>query len=615
MKAYVFDIETDGLYGTKIHCLVFSDGETITSLTSYDDIRNFLLSSDVLIGHNIQRFDIPTLERLLKIQVKAKLVDTLALSWYLEPSRVLHGLEAWGEDFGVPKPKIDDWSNLSVDEYIHRCTEDVKINSKLWTKFRKKLIRLYGTWEEAQKFLEYMEFKMDCAREQERSQWKLDKEYALKSLQMLQETKEQKLATLAAAMPSLPRMAKRQRPAKPFKKDGTLSTTGTRWFKLLRDHNLPKDFDGVIEEVVAYDPPNPGSPVQVKEWLSSMGWKPQTFKFVKEDDGTTRKIPQINLEHGGGLCPSVLKLADSNPAVSLLDALGVISHRIGILNGFLAFAGEGTFVQAQVQGLTNTLRFKHKTAVNLPKVGKPYGEEIRGCLIARDGYELCGSDMASLEDRLKQHFIYPYDPDYVNEMNVEGYDPHLSLALLAGAVTQEQVDAYKAGTDKSIKPIRDIYKSGNYACQYGAGPARLALTADIKLKEAERVHKAYWDKNKAIKKVADNQRVKEIDGVMWLLNPISKFWYHLKYEKDKFSTLVQGSASYVFDMWVKTFRAIRPQLTAQFHDEVVLEIKKGNREKCTALLKNSIEQLNNVLQLNRRLDIDVQFGDRYSSIH
>ena len=95
-------------------------------------MEKFFGEADVLVGHNIIRYDIPTVERILGVQVKAKLVDTLMLSWYLFPNRLMHGLEDWGEEFGVPKPKITDWDNLSTEEYIHRCEEDVKINTKLW---------------------------------------------------------------------------------------------------------------------------------------------------------------------------------------------------------------------------------------------------------------------------------------------------------------------------------------------------------------------------------------------------------------------------------------------------------------------------------------------------
>ncbi len=617
-NVYIFDIEADGLLdeATHIHCLSYYDVSTgeSNSLTSYNDIKEFVENADVLIGHNIIRFDVPLFAKF-KISSRASLVDTLALSWYLYPDRNVHGLESWGDDFGVPKPVVTDWKNLSQEEYIHRCEEDVKINVKLWKKQRRYLEQIYGSWEEAKKLIDYLSFKMDCAREQERSKWKLDKAYAEKSLQMLQDTREGKLATLVAAMPQIAVYAQRRAPEKPFKKDGSLSVAGAKWKALLRENKLPENYQEEVKELLKYEPPNPNSSKQVKDWLFSLGWKPATFKYVKEEDGTVRKIPQIREEHSEDLCPSVLRLANLSASILDLQGLGIISHRIGLLNGFINSADNDNFVAAQIAGLTNTLRFKHKTVVNLPKVGKPHGEEIRGALIAREGCELCGADMSGLEDRLKQHFIYPFDPEYVKEMSNDDYDPHLSLALLAREVTTEQVEAYKSGTNKSIKPIRDIFKNGNYACQYGAGPPRLALTADISLRKAEQVWKTYWEKNWAIKKVAEQQLVKTINSQMWLYNPISQMWYSLRYEKDKFSTLIQGTASYVFDEWVHIFRSKRPQLTAQFHDEAVLEIKLGFRDKAEKLLRDAIETLNKKLKLNRELGIDVQFGDRYSSIH
>jgi len=91
---YVVDIETDGIEATKIWCLVADDS---TVLTSHNDMRewcNKLTSSDRIIGHNFQRYDKPTLERILGVTVRAQIVDTLALSWYLFPNRNNHALRS-----------------------------------------------------------------------------------------------------------------------------------------------------------------------------------------------------------------------------------------------------------------------------------------------------------------------------------------------------------------------------------------------------------------------------------------------------------------------------------------------------------------------------------------
>lgn len=616
MNELIFDIEGDSLTPKRIWCLAANTNQGVKSTTSYDKMKQKLLEADVIIGHNIYRFDVPVLERILGFKIKAKIVDTLALSWYLYPERTLHGLEAWGEDLGVKKPPIIEWDNPEmIEEYRHRCEEDVKINTKLWKKMWAHLLLIYGSEEEVWRFIDYLMFKMDCAKEQERSGWKLDVELCKENIQKLEKAKEEAVQRLIEVMPRVPITQKKTRPAKPYKKDGTWSTHGALWFKLLRDNNLPEDYDGEVEVVVGDKPANPNSSQQKKEWLYGLGWKPDVYKIVKDDDGTTRKIPQINNDDGSGLSDSVLALSSDHPEIANLEGLGVVSHRLSILNGFVDAVDDNGFIQAQIAGLTNTLRFKHKTVVNLPKVNKAYGEIVRGALIAQDGTELCGSDMSSLEDRLKQHYIWPHDPDFVRDMMTPDFDPHLDLALNAKVVTDEAVKKYKTGEDKSIKPIRDKYKTGNYALQYQCGVPRLALSVGVSEKEAKIIFDAYWKRNWAIKEVAKEQTVITVKGQMWLKNPINGFYYSLRFEKDIFSTLVQGSASYVFDLWVQEFRKVRPQLTAQFHDEVVLCIKKGYRQQCEKLLRDAIQRVNDQLKLNRELAIDVQFGERYSDIH
>lgn len=578
-------------------------------------MKKILTEADVLIGHNICRFDIPVVEQLLGIKIKAKLVDTLALSWYLYPSRLKHGLEEWGEEVGVKKPEIDNWENLSQEEYENRCCEDVKINVAIWNKFYRYLMEIYGSDKEIWKLLDYLSFKMYCARLQEDSRWKLDVEYTEKAKAELEELQEQKVIELSKAMPQVPIIQIKSKPKVFINKDGSYSKHGMNWIALLTEKGLPPTYDGEVEIIKGYEEGNPNSTDQVKNWLYSLGWEPETFKTVKnKKTGESREVPQINLEHGAGICPSIKKLFPKEPNLELLEGLGVLQHRIGILNGFLR-DNENGYLKAQISGFTNTLRVKHKTIVNLPKVNLLYAKAVRGSLIADEGFELCGSDMSALEDKLKQHYIYPLDPEYVKEMQKEGYDPHLSLALSDGAITEIQMEEYTSGISKVIKPVRDTYKTVNYSAQYGAGGPRIAKAAGTEVAKGYALHKAYWSKNWAIKEVARRQRVKTVNDQMWLFNPVSELWYSLRFEKDIFSTLVQGTASYVFDMWIKFIFEEREQLTGQFHDEIILQIRKGFRKECERLVRKSLDKLNDMVQLNVKLAIDVQFGDRYASIH
>lgn len=578
-------------------------------------MRKFLLSCDVLIAHNCQRYDKPVLERLLGIKITARVVDTLGLSWYLYPGRHKHGLAEWGIFFRVEKPPIDDWENLSQEEYEHRCREDVKINTLLWNKMFAYLLDIYGSGDEVWKALDYLSFKLHCAHLQEKSRWKLDVTFCEQSLEELSKIQEEKKLALIAVMPEVPEIALKSKPKKFINKDGSFSKLGQDWIALLTEKGLPITYDGEVPVIKGYEPGNPSSPEQLKNWLFSLGWKPRTFKEVKEEDGSIRFIPQINLEQGKGICESIKELYEDHPEIEPLEGLSVLQHRIGILKGFLRDHEDG-WLQAQVAGLTNTLRFKHTTIVNLPKADKLFAAAIRGALVAPKGYELCGSDMSALEDKLKQHYIYPHDPEYVKEMMVDGFDPHLDLAVSAGAVTEDQVNRYKRGEDKkSIDPIRQVYKSGNYSLQYLTGIPRLSRTTGLSHSDAKKVYDAYWERNWAVKKVSKEQRVKTVDGQMWLFNPVSKLWYSLRYEKDVFSTLVQGTASYVFDRWVQIILQTREQLTFQMHDEFGLTVKMGFRPQCENLINDAMKKLNEELKLNRELGCAIQFGDRYSEIH
>lgn len=654
MASWIFDIEGDSLNPTKIHCLSAKhvDGGDVFSTTDYELMRKMLTNAEVLIGHHIQRFDIPVLERLLGIKITATLIDTLALSWVLDPQykgterkKLGHGLAQYGEEFGVPKPKIDDWENLPIEEYIRRCEEDVKITYELWKKQLGILMNLYGSKDKAWPFLKYIEFKMDCAREQERSRWKLDVPFCEEALISLSEEKIQKSEELAAIMPRVPTYAWRQPPAKPVNKDGTLSATGEKWKLLMAYLGLPEDHAEKVKVVTGTTEPNPDSNAQKKEYLFSLGWVPQTFKHDKDKDGNLKEIPQIQNEKRDGICPSIKLLYEIEPRLEALEGLTVITHRANLLKGFLRDQEDG-WLSARVQGLTNTLRFQHAEVVNLPKVGVAYGDKVRGSLVAHDGHMHVGADMTALEDRLKHHFIYPHDPKYVERMSVPDYDPHLALAVMARLATEQDADLYKwynklkapeqAAVDpvkvamvKRIGQIRSIAKNGNYACQYGAGAARIAITAKISLAQARIVHEGYWNLNWAIKVVAAEQKVKEINGwgydipgveaiykkQKWLYNPISGFWYSLREEKDRFSTLIQGSASFVFDKWVYNFRQECPQLTGQFHDEVVVTPLLKDVADVEKKLQEALELTNEQLKLNRRLDIGIQTGQRYADIH
>ena len=82
--------------------------------------------------------------------------------------------------------------------------------------------------------------------------------------------------------------------------------------------------------------------------------------------------------------------------------------------------------------------------MNLPSLRAKYGKEIRGLLQSRDEDSvLLGSDLCSLEDRLRQHFQWRLDPKYVKTQMSDDYDPHLLTAVSAGLMTDDEMKFYK----------------------------------------------------------------------------------------------------------------------------------------------------------------------------
>jgi len=704
-KATVFDLESDGLLreATKIHvlCCQMDGGKNVTIKGSDTDrIKKFFdyhIDNQIpLVVHNGISFDVVLVEKLLGIDLsKLMVIDTLALSWYLNFNRNKHGLGTFHEDYGIEKPPVEDWQNLSYEEYAHRCSEDVKINVALWKDLKQRLIEIYtlaqakiddgsvggkrmsedekiyldqfvgSSVEDAiNRILTFLMFKMDCAKLQEQTGWDVDVELLESSIEELTEEGIKAKAELESVMPMVPQYSDRKAPAKAYKTNGELSASGKAWEEikeLIRTKAVddkgtpmtkPSNKEGCVKVLTGYKEPNANSPDQIKAFLYSKGWVPQSFKYERDDEAFNRwiaskpreganrqawnnwkearpedrAIPQITVggEEGKELCPSLEELAEEVPEIRVYAKYCVLKHRLGVLNGFKRDLYNGK-LQARINGFTNTLRVQHAEIVNLAGVDKPYGKIVRGVLVAGKGRVSAGSDLSSLEDRTKHHFMLPHDPEYVATMQEDDFDPHILMALTAGMVTQEEFDQFKLGNKTAnAKAARKKGKTTNYASVYNAGAAKIAQAAGVPLEEGKRLHEAYWKLNWAVKAIADEQVVVvDSRGDKWLVNPVNGFCYSLRKESDRFSTLAQGTGSFFFDMWVDNIltkmeeKYRKKTLTGSFHDENIIVFKDTPqyREEFKEIIHSSIEKVNEDFKLRRKLGCETQFGFRYSEIH
>ena len=177
-----FDIETDGINSTRLHCIVTKDIDT-GLIEEYNDESygdgtfdikedapmasrsitsglTSLMTADNIISHNGIAYDVPQAQKHYPFfrELMAKHWDTLILSrfyhpnlseidlirkWAYMPARLYgsHSLEAWGyrlKCFKGEFGKHTDWKSWSpeMQEY---CKQDVVVLTKLWHHFQKYL--------------------------------------------------------------------------------------------------------------------------------------------------------------------------------------------------------------------------------------------------------------------------------------------------------------------------------------------------------------------------------------------------------------------------------------------------------------------------------------------
>jgi DNA polymerase I-like protein with 3'-5' exonuclease and polymerase domains len=164
-----------------------------------------------------------------------------------------------------------------------------------------------------------------------------------------------------------------------------------------------------------------------------------------------------------------------------------------------------------------------------------------------------------------------------------------------------------------IKAIRKAYKATNYSAVYGVGVPTLARQMGITQRKAKGLLNAYWEKNHSVRKIADQQFVKKVGGYSWLKNPVSGFYYELLYDKDRFSTLNQGTGVYIFDSWLMRAKRLGYMGQAQFHDETAASVQDSSQTR--DILFQAVDKLNQDLKLNVTIAIDMQVGQNYSETH
>ena len=155
----IFDIETDGFLQslTNIHCFATFDIERQEVKSFRENLIDgieYLESADILIGHNIRKFDIPAIQKIYNFNPKAEIFDTLEYARKIWPKiiesdnkedkipveyRGRHSLKAWGYRLGNFKGDYSGPWSIYSEEMMKYCIQDVKVTYELWKAIQSRL--------------------------------------------------------------------------------------------------------------------------------------------------------------------------------------------------------------------------------------------------------------------------------------------------------------------------------------------------------------------------------------------------------------------------------------------------------------------------------------------
>lgn len=165
----VFDIETSDIPDLvknveQIFCIALKVDDEPTKCFTYKNVPysdgsleeayEILSKADLLIGHNITKFDIPVIEKFLgtlpenivDTLIDAKLcyskdqLEALDRHFSLVPKNLVgsYSLKAFGERLGNKKTEYEDFSSLSK-EMVEYCKQDVEVTKTLYEHLLERL--------------------------------------------------------------------------------------------------------------------------------------------------------------------------------------------------------------------------------------------------------------------------------------------------------------------------------------------------------------------------------------------------------------------------------------------------------------------------------------------
>lgn len=593
----LFDIETNGIefesnvywldQDFKVLCVVIKDVETnrVTKYYDTDSVRELgtasikdalklLEQADELIGHNILAFDIPVLEKLFGFTRAPRIFDTLVVSRFLYTDRSGgHSLESYGERLGFPKlvaPGFDQFTR----GLLTYCERDVELNHRVYELLLRDLA--------GGKLDEPVALEHDIARiihNQERYGFYFKKEEAEALVQRLAKEIQDMDARLTELLGK--RVVPKFEVKKPFNINGALAG---RTVGYCEKYSLDQSLIAGPFQLFDTEEWNYESDAQKKVILERLGWKPTSR--------TKTGGPKMD--------ESILQVGEVG---TILLRRNVLGHRRSQVAGWVERCDANHRVHGGANPCgTNTHRMRHRVIVNVPKVSKPFGQQMRELFTVPQGKILAGYDAKQLELRVLAHYIG--DQEYVGRVTT----------------TDKSRDAHTLAAQAAGSGDRDLGKGINYALIYGAGDRRLGELIGGSEADGARVRAELYRSIpglerlvRAAKDAARRGHVIGLDGRKFFIRTVLG---------SPLNTIIQGGGSVYMKRVCSILDGLLSHLPGyhkviDMHDEAQWEIPdtEADRRSFHEAVSQSFVEANKFYNLRCPQEPDVKYGHTWAETH
>ena len=574
----VFDIETDDLQATLVHCIVAQDAETgkIFKFPPHklEEGYRFLSTADRLIGHNIIGFDIPMVQKFGGVDLsKKEVIDTLVLSRLFNPNRDGgHSLESWGFRLGLAKIEFDDYKNYS-NEMLEYCVRDVTLNTLVYKNLR----------NESKGFskgcIDLEQAVAKIIKQQEVNGFKFDMQSALVLLAELREKKQQiedevhntfkpKWVDTKLVTPYIRTT------------DGKLSKRGLsddEYARCLNTSNYEPFMRQTLQDF------NLGSRKQIGEYLIDFGWKPERFTPTGQPIVDEKTLSEVTHIREAKLIADFLLI---QKRIAQVDSWVSAIKDDGRVHGFVIPNG----------AITGRMTHRNPNMAQVPSVHSPYGKECRSCWVVDEGNVLLGVDASGLELRMLAHYMD--DETYIKE-------------ILDG-------DIHTANQKAAKLKSRNQAKTFIYALMYGAGDEKLGKVVEGNTSDGRRAREYFFDNNPAFKSLRD--RVTRAAGKKFLKGLDGRKLF-IRNNHAALNTLLQGAGAIVMKKGLEilsnrlNLSSTPHKFVANIHDEWQIEVSECRANKVGQIAVESIIEAGKFYNLRCPLDGEYKVGRNWSETH